>query len=114
VRPWTVDHRLRELIVTFRYSTSRTGQRRSTSPHAAADGGGTDGGMAARTPRDKDRPVRRAARGIAVNGSDPLVRTSTNIGSYTNNIPYQGVDRYHRSNGPTVIRVLESERAEDF
>ena len=39
--------------------------------HAAADGGGTDGGMAARAPRDKDRPVRRAARGIAVNGSDP-------------------------------------------
>ena len=38
--------------------------------HAAADGGGTDGGMAARAPRDKDRPVRRAARGIAVNGSD--------------------------------------------
>ena len=36
--------------------------------HAAADGGGTDGGMAARAPRDKDRPVRRAARGIAVNG----------------------------------------------
>jgi len=27
--------------------------------------------MAARAPRDKDRPVRRAARGIAVNGSDP-------------------------------------------
>ena len=41
--------------------------------HAAADGGGTDGGMAARAPRDKDRPVRRAARGIAVNGSDPSV-----------------------------------------
>src|SRR5207249_12094459 len=39
--------------------------------HAAADGGGTDGGMAARAPRDKDRPERRAARGIAVNGSDP-------------------------------------------
>ena len=39
--------------------------------HAAADGGGTDGGMAARAPRDTDRPVRRAARGIAVNGSDP-------------------------------------------
>jgi putative ABC transport system permease protein len=37
--------------------------------HAAADGGGTDGGMAARAPRDNtDRPVRRAARGIAVNG----------------------------------------------
>ncbi len=41
--------------------------------HAAADGGGTDGGMAARAPRDTDRPVRRAARGIAVNGSDPSV-----------------------------------------
>ena len=39
--------------------------------HAAADGGGTDGGVAARAPRDKDRPVRRAARGISVNGSDP-------------------------------------------
>ena len=34
--------------------------------HAAADGGGTDGGMAARAPRVKDRPVGRAARGIAV------------------------------------------------
>ena len=31
--------------------------------HAAAAGGGTDGGMAARAPRDADRPVRRAARG---------------------------------------------------
>jgi hypothetical protein len=29
--------------------------------------------MAARAPRYKDRPVRRAARGIAVNGSDPSV-----------------------------------------
>jgi hypothetical protein len=29
--------------------------------------------MAARAPRDKDRPVRRAARGIAANGSDPSV-----------------------------------------
>src|SRR2546425_4088940 len=45
------------------------------SRHAAADGGGTDGGMAARAPRDKDRPVRRSARGIAVNGSDPSVRS---------------------------------------
>jgi len=33
----------------------------------------TDSGMAARAPHDKDRPVRRAARGIAVNGSDPSV-----------------------------------------
>ena len=33
--------------------------------HAAAVGGGTDGGMAARAPRDTDRPVGRAARGIA-------------------------------------------------
>ena len=41
--------------------------------HAAAVGGGTDGGMAARAPRDTDRPVGRAARGIAVNGSDPSV-----------------------------------------
>jgi hypothetical protein len=32
-----------------------------------------DGGMAARAPRDTDRPVRRAARGIAFNGSDPSV-----------------------------------------
>jgi hypothetical protein len=31
--------------------------------HAAADGGGTHGGMAARAPRHTDRPVRRAARG---------------------------------------------------
>jgi hypothetical protein len=35
--------------------------------HAAADDGGTDGGMAARAPRDKGRPLRRAPRGIAVN-----------------------------------------------
>ena len=35
--------------------------------HAAAVGGGTDGGMAARAPRDTDRPVGRAARGVAVN-----------------------------------------------
>ena len=34
--------------------------------HAAADGSGTAGGLAARAPRDQDRPVRRAARGIAV------------------------------------------------
>ena len=38
--------------------------------HAAAVGGGTDGGMAARAPRDTDRPVGRAARGIAVTGRD--------------------------------------------
>ena len=48
--------------------------------HAAADGGGTDGGMAARAPRDTDRPVRRAARGIAVNGSD-LRKKSGGIGA---------------------------------
>ena len=41
--------------------------------HAAADGGGTDGGMAARAPRDTDRPVRRVACGIAVNGSAPIL-----------------------------------------
>ena len=35
--------------------------------HAAADGGGIDGGMAARAPRDQHRPVRRVARRIAVN-----------------------------------------------
>ena len=33
--------------------------------HAAAVGSGTDGGMAARAPRDTDRPVGRAARGVA-------------------------------------------------
>ena len=33
--------------------------------HAAAAGRGTDGGMAARAPRDTDRPVGRAARGVA-------------------------------------------------
>ena len=33
--------------------------------HAAAVGGGTDGGLAARAPRDADRPVGRAARGVA-------------------------------------------------
>ena len=39
--------------------------------HAAAAGGGTDGGMAARAPRDTDRPVVGAARRVAVNGSEP-------------------------------------------
>ena len=45
--------------------------------HAAADGGGTDGGMAARAPRDQDRPVRRAARGITVNGTLGSVRSGS-------------------------------------
>ena len=41
--------------------------------HAAAVGGGTDGGMAARAPRDTDRPVGRAARGVGrYNNIKPL------------------------------------------
>jgi len=58
--------RLTRVLQTFLFEVTPNRSDPVHDRHAAADGDTTHGGMAAGAPRDTDRPVRRAARGIAV------------------------------------------------